>query len=73
MGSGCIDPCFLDLGSIWSCKWLVSLPGRFTPGTHWIGGWVGPRAGMHAVEKILDPTVTQTSSLAKRWFLSRPW
>jgi hypothetical protein len=21
------------------------------PGTHWIGGWVGPRAGLHNVEK----------------------
>jgi len=31
-------------------KSLASHPGRFTskkraPGTHWIGGWVGPRAG----------------------------
>jgi hypothetical protein len=21
------------------------------PGTHWIGGWVGPRVGLNAVEK----------------------
>jgi hypothetical protein len=33
-----------------------SRPGRFnpvknTPGTHWIGGWVGPRTGLDAVEK----------------------
>jgi hypothetical protein len=27
-------------------------PGEITPGTHWIGGWVGPRAGLDAVEKI---------------------
>jgi hypothetical protein len=31
-------------------------PGRFTPGnialgTHWIGGWVGPSAGLDDVEK----------------------
>jgi hypothetical protein len=31
------------------CEWSASRPGRFTPrerdpGTHWIGGWVGPRA-----------------------------
>jgi hypothetical protein len=25
--------------------------GRFTPGPHWIGGWVGPRAGLDAVKK----------------------
>jgi hypothetical protein len=36
-------------------EWSVSRPGRFTPrvktsGTHWIGGWVGSRAGLDAVE-----------------------
>jgi hypothetical protein len=34
----------------------VSRPGCFTPGegdpgTHWIGGWVDPRAGLDDVEK----------------------
>jgi hypothetical protein len=28
--SGCIDPCFLDLGTGW--EWSPSRPGRFTPG-----------------------------------------
>jgi hypothetical protein len=37
-------------------EWLASRPGRFTagertPGTHWIGGWVDPRAGLDEVEK----------------------
>jgi hypothetical protein len=37
-------------------EWLVSRPGRVTPGerapgTHWIGGWVGLRAGLDDVEK----------------------
>jgi hypothetical protein len=32
-------------------EWSASRTGRFTPGerapgTHWIGGWVGPRAGL---------------------------
>jgi hypothetical protein len=27
-------------------------PGEIDPGTYWIGGWVGPRAGQDAVEKI---------------------
>jgi hypothetical protein len=36
-------------------EWSASCPGRFTPrekapGTHWIGGWVDPRA-------VLDPAV----------------
>jgi hypothetical protein len=41
---------------------LASLPGRFThreraPGTHWIGGWMGPRADLDPVvkKKILSP------------------
>jgi hypothetical protein len=36
---------------------LATLP----QGTHCIGGWVGPRAGLNDVEKrILDPTGTRT-------------
>jgi hypothetical protein len=49
-GSGCIDPHFLDLGTSW--KWVVSFtPGERAPGTHYIGGCVGPRAGLDDVEK----------------------
>jgi hypothetical protein len=43
-------------------EWSASRPGRFTPkerasGTHWIGGWVGPRAVLDAVvrRKIASP------------------
>jgi hypothetical protein len=32
-----------------------SRPDRFTPGTHWIGDWVGPRAGVDAADKSLLP------------------
>jgi hypothetical protein len=37
-------------------EWSASCPGRFTPGerapgTHWIGGWVDPRAGLDDIEK----------------------
>jgi hypothetical protein len=37
-------------------EWSDSRPDRFTPGesapgTHWIGGWVGARAGLEDVEK----------------------
>jgi hypothetical protein len=44
----------------------ASQPGSFTPGerapgTHWIGGWVGPRAGLDDVEKIFDRTGTRNS------------
>jgi hypothetical protein len=31
---------------------LATLPlGERAPSTHWIGGWVGPRFGMDAVEE----------------------
>jgi hypothetical protein len=37
-------------------EWLASLPGRFTPGAiacgiYSIGGWMGSRTGLDAVEK----------------------
>jgi hypothetical protein len=54
-----------DLGTRW--RWSASLPGRFNPGkrahgTHWIRGWVDPRADPDAVEKrkclpLLGPAV----------------
>jgi hypothetical protein len=44
--SGCIDPRFLHAPA--------ALPaGKEPPGTHWIGGWVGPRAGLDDVEYII--------------------
>jgi hypothetical protein len=41
-------------------EWSASLAGRFThrerdPGTHWIGGWVNPRAFLDAVVKRKIP------------------
>jgi hypothetical protein len=49
-------------------EWLASCPGRFTrreraAGTHWIGGWVGPRAGLEAVviwESVSRPSGSET-------------
>jgi len=53
-------------------EWSASRLGRLTPrekdpGTYWIGGWVGPRAGLDTVvkRKILSPrreSNTQSSS-----------
>jgi hypothetical protein len=35
----------LEFGTRWS-ELSASCPGRFTPGTHCIGGCVGPRGGL---------------------------
>jgi hypothetical protein len=55
MGSGCIDHIFL-MSALAGGEWSASRPGLFTPGegaygTHWIGGWVDPRAGLDDLEK----------------------
>jgi hypothetical protein len=57
MGSGCIDPRSLDLGTSW--RWAISFtPVERATGTNWIGGWVDPRAGLDDTEKwkIVTPT-----------------
>jgi hypothetical protein len=32
-------------------EWSASRPARFTPRTHWIGGWVDPRVGLDDLKK----------------------
>jgi hypothetical protein len=46
----------------------ASRSGSFTPGTHWIGGWVQPRAGLDDEEK----TKFLTLPGLKLRFLGRP-
>jgi hypothetical protein len=46
---------FLTSALVWG-EWSASCPDRFSPvegasGTHWIGDWVDPRAGLDDVEK----------------------
>jgi hypothetical protein len=48
-------------------EWSASRPGRFTPrkrapGTHWIGGWVGPRAVLDVVVKRKIPSHRRESN-----------
>jgi hypothetical protein len=42
-GSGCIDPCFLDMATAVG-EWSASHPSCFTLPTHWVGGCVDLRA-----------------------------
>jgi hypothetical protein len=54
-GSRGIAPPFLP-SALDGGEWSASRPCRFTPGerapgTHWIGGWVGPGAGLDAEDK----------------------
>jgi hypothetical protein len=53
MGSGIIAPSVLT-STLNGGKWSDTRSGFFTPweitrGTHWIGGWLGPRSGLDAV------------------------
>jgi hypothetical protein len=49
-------------------EWSVSRPSRFSPrerapGTHWVGGWVGPRAVLDVVVKRKIPSPRRESKL----------
>jgi hypothetical protein len=53
--SGGIDPPLLT-SALRRGEWpawhsIATLPWGKSPGTHWTGGWVGPRASLDAVEK----------------------
>jgi hypothetical protein len=64
--SGGIAPRILDLSTRW--MWVVSFTPRLlsprerTPGTNWIGGWVGPRAGLDKVSKRKIPNLRRESN-----------
>jgi hypothetical protein len=60
LGSGDIAPSFFN-SALDGGEWSASQTGRFTPrerdpGTHWIGGSVGSRAGLDAVVKGKVPS-----------------
>jgi hypothetical protein len=46
-------------------------PGERVPGTHWIGGWIGPRSGLDTVEKTKSFTAgnrtSAVQSVARRY------
>jgi hypothetical protein len=56
-------------------KWSASRPGRFiprerAPGTHWRGGWMGPRAVLDAVvkRKIPSPRTPIVQPVVLLWY-----
>jgi hypothetical protein len=69
MGSGVTAPhAFLTL-ALDGDEWSASHPEHFTPkerapSTHWIGGWVGPRAGMDIVVNRKIPALARNYTLA---------
>jgi len=51
-----------DIGE-WSASRTVRFtPGEKSPSTHWIGGSVGPTAGLDAVEKRKIPSIRRQSN-----------
>jgi hypothetical protein len=59
--SGVRAPSFLTK-ALDECEWPASRPWETALGTHWIGSWVGPRAGLDAEErrKSLVPSGNRT-------------
>jgi hypothetical protein len=52
-GCGGIAPRILNL----STRVVNFTPEVIAPGTHWIGGWVVPRAGLDTVTKRKNPLI----------------
>jgi hypothetical protein len=66
-GSGSIAPTYPLTSVLDGGRWSASRPDRFTPrerapGTHWIGGWIGPRAVLDAVMKRKIPSPRRESN-----------
>jgi hypothetical protein len=43
----------------------AALPPGKTPGIHWIGGWVGPRAGLDDMERRKPLPVAKPTALSR--------
>jgi hypothetical protein len=56
----------VDLGTTWR-EWSASRPTRErTPGTHWVGGWMGLRAGLGTTARGKILCLCRGSNLARR-------
>jgi hypothetical protein len=70
--SGCTDPSILD-SVLDGGEWSASRPGRSTPDTHWIGRWVGTRAGLDDAERRKILPVPGFWGREKQATLTVPW
>jgi hypothetical protein len=79
MGEWRFSSSILDWALV-ECEWSASRLGRLilcetALGTHWIGGWMGPRGGLDTVEKrqIFPLSVIESQpSSPSLWRLSYP-
>jgi hypothetical protein len=77
-GSGGIASRIFFTSALDGGVWSVSRPGHFTPreralDTHWIGGWVGPRAVLDAVVKRNVRKVKVSLCLTKHHAMKAYW
>ena len=60
---------FHDRGTRRGGEWSAARPGRILPrerpGTHFTGGWVGPRAGMDGAENLVATGIRSPDHLAR--------
>jgi hypothetical protein len=61
-GCGGIATPIPDLGTRSASRRDRFIPRERSPGAHWIGGWVGPRAGLDAVVKRKIPSPYRDST-----------
>jgi hypothetical protein len=52
-------------------EWVASSLGRFTHATHWVRGYMGPRAGLDGVERSLNPV--GPAKLTKEYDMKDQW
>jgi hypothetical protein len=64
---------FFLISALVGGEWSASGPGEIAPGTHWIGGWVGPRTGLYDVEKRKFLTLPGLDHPGRSQSLYRLW
>jgi hypothetical protein len=63
--SGVLELAILDLDNKHEVSGQLHAPAARIRGTHWVGGWMGPRAGLDAVEKRKIPSPGRESNLPR--------